>query len=574
MATRKQDDKKVQTYSPLSGDSGFAYEAIRRRFAPKEDDYSYNGHFSPPQYGVSPTGTETGGKTPIFNAQKGQSIKSPVTGARLGMSQWGKPLTGPVPQHLWGDVLAQNPQTTKAVQDAMVRYYGTAGEEQIVDIVNKIVNEGMPMADAMRLHESGRLRNQDEIYAGNLVAGEYEPAINQLLREMERQDNRLGININTQQAFRDLFDKDLEGIASGLTERLGQNADKIGSIYGNAQSSIDKAFADASSGMGNANDLVRQTLASAAQNAGVTGAEDPSFDELEERLGFHRGMNEANRAGAVGNVANLGADLQGLAQNLVGITDREYGDKRVDLIDEVLNNIYKLQYGHMESSNELGGQLTDLERQRAADLRVTKQDVTQERQDRERQTALDQLAAEIQRGTLGLQRQQLGQSAEQFDQTMGFNREQFEFDKYLSLQNLDMQRREFEAAMNATQDPLERKKLQAEIDNINARTQGILTDLANPGQGEDAPKYKNLTGVQQYLADSYPDRDMSGYFTEFQNMMNKARAASANSSGLTFEAALQNEINKQPAPNERGAEGIQQLYNTLALIMANKYSGF
>jgi hypothetical protein len=326
--------------------------------------------------------------------------------------------------------------------------------------------------------------------------------------------------------------------------------------------------------MDSASDSVRNQLLQSAQSLGIGGAEQTSFADLAKQLSDAQGVNAYGGAGAEANLANLGADLESIMGKEAGDSQREFAQYQNELANMVLRNIGEMQYGAQQEKYNLQGLMADLEGNRGRDLATTLYEVQNATSDRERQKALDALAAEIQRGTLGLQQASLAQSGAQFDKEFGLSQDQFEFSKEQQRAQYDLQLQQLQMQRDQTNDPLVRKRAQAEIDRINAEINAITNstnleslefNLAANAPPEDAEgrQYKGAEGVRQYVSDFGINPNLAN---TFETLYAEAAmgGASSNLESRLFRAITEN----FPDPET------QRTLRTLYQIYSNDYSSF
>src|SRR5690606_37043586 len=104
-----------------------------------------------------------------------------------GVSPFGRPLTGPVPPDQWNTLLANNQEIAQQITDIFLFKYGMipGGQQTLVSLVNKMVNEGYTMEAIQQLIDQGY--NQDDVFreAADAVQLEYGPQEAAIRRAIE-----------------------------------------------------------------------------------------------------------------------------------------------------------------------------------------------------------------------------------------------------------------------------------------------------------------------------------------------------------------------------------------------------
>lgn len=469
-----------------------------------------SGQKQPPKMTPTPTGKHHG-STPIFG-QEGADTTSPVTGANIGLSQWGKPLTGSIGEDKWGGLLAGNPELAAQIREAGETRFGTVTDRQIVSLVNKITNEGMPVEEALRLLNSGYQYNPEQQRAANLVDMQIKPQENALERALKQMDIYQQRDQQAQQQFSQYGDNKLAEISQLLQEQLQGGVQKMGGIFDNAQQQVSGAYQGAAQANQQGLQQVQSQLTGDAERLGLQEAlTDPLAELAQQVTQANTGLN-AQGAGATGNLAALGGSMQGVAQQGVMDAAREGAQGRTNLVHQVQQALADigLQYG--EQRGDMQGQLADLGQQRGPMLQEMYTQLTKANSEEERQKILDDFAMKIQQGTLDLQKGELDFNKDRWKQEFGLEQDKFdfaksqnEFDRTLAMQDraLALQKHELEVQMlqrqlqGATPEEqalimLDIQKRQAEIAKINAETNKISTGAGTPvGSGQ--------TGVTNYI---------------------------------------------------------------------------
>lgn len=371
-----------------------------------------------PRYPQPPSGLTpryTSSRFPAPSTQPSPIVGTPSTpGASSGtpgISPYGQPLTGPVPQDQWQTILARDPQLTSQIRNAYLSYYGDipGGEGTIVGLLNKIYNEGYPVDRVMQLIREQGYNVPDMLQqAADLVQLEYGPqqsAIERAIAEIQRQ---LGIDVNTQQNYGQIYDESINRIYQDLQRQLtGLNA-QIPGIWNQASQQGQDAYANALSGVQSGFDQSVQDMQSNAAKLGIGAGLDETIASLAQSIAPNQ-QALASEQGAVGSMfSGLGGLYSASGNRLQQIRASEGAQQRANLANQVLATIGQLQSQAQGATLEQQGLLSDLAANRGAATRSAYSELETQGYDRARQEAIDRLNEEIARGTLGVQQGQLG----------------------------------------------------------------------------------------------------------------------------------------------------------------------
>lgn len=334
--------------------------------------------------------------------------------------------------------------------------------------------------DFLNSANSGQLVPQD--YA-TLVGGmQYDPQISavqrnigtsqtQADRQLKNISEQLGLGVNTQQNYGAIGDQRLQDIYSALGGQLQANQGKLQGIYqggiGGVQDVYKQGMTDIA---GQGNDLINRLQASAGK-LGLDAALPDVTGKVADETGTTLARFGTAGQGAGQSLGNLGTDILGIGQSAVGASQQEGAQKRSDLVTGVQNSISQLQVGAATESrdirdklgdtvSELEAQLTDLGSAKGQAVRLAYDQALQAKSDRERQSKLDALNAQVQQAGLELQRAQLGLEAQKAN-----------------------------AAASSQTDPLDQILKMAQIQNY----QSEITNRDQP---------KNIDALTQYISDN------------------------------------------------------------------------
>jgi hypothetical protein len=348
---------------------------------PNQDDSPTSRLLPPgdPSTGTqSPTGSTESpvgryGATRIYGDQK---PKSPVTGKRVGVSEWGKPLTGAIPERLYDDVLSQDPEVTKELRSTIENTFGSVKDSSLVGMVNKVVNEGMPLDRAKNYFKrTGYGYSDIHQRAADQVAREFNPQENALERligrtrrqgqqEVEkirniaqddidainreadyRMEQLKGINqqkVAEEQAFSALLDKRLGEVYGNLESKLQEGAEDTEKIYSDAKEEVKQAYDDAAKATVSASEEEKAALAEDAKRLGLSAGASPELEEIQQEAEDQSANIAQTSARAVENLSKWGADQEALAEGAVDDAAQLGAKRRADLAKEVAGNVHQL----------------------------------------------------------------------------------------------------------------------------------------------------------------------------------------------------------------------------------------
>lgn len=482
--------------------SAFPWELYRGTYRPVPDVPP-----PPPASGYSPT-TRFYGGTEIFQQdQGGEPPVSPVTGARVGWSPYGRPLTGQLRPEQYGQVLAQDPNVTRSIREASLRRFGSTPDQTVVGLVNKVVNEGFPLEEALRqINRNYGISDPDLREAADKTAMQFDPQMNQLQRNVDQIQQFLGRDIRTQQLMGSQADQTLRDIYGQLNSVLQGNVGATQALWDQARGQVGEGYAAAQRATSEATGAVRGNLEESMKRLGLEAAAPAPLASLESDLARINAQTASSQAAATGNLAQMGGTLSSLAQLAVGEAAREGASMRGNVQQRMMSAIGDLQAQAGIETNELLAQLGDLSSARGSALRSTLMEVANARTDRERQSRLDALEEEIQRGTLELQRGQLqlDRQQAQWGQHMdvaqlGMEQQRMQMEQRRFALEQQLRQLELEQARNPQGDPLlqlQAEKLRAEIDRINSQTGLNVSKIMEPGGGK---MYSGQVGLDQFL---------------------------------------------------------------------------
>ena len=352
-------------------------------------------------------------------------------------SPYGRPLTGPVPQEQWAGILAQNPQLTDRIRSEYLSRFGMipGGEGTLVGLLNKIYNEGYPLERIMQMiQENGYNVPEDLREAADLVQLEYGPQEQGIERTIEAILRQMGIDINAQQNFGQIYDQSIENIYGDLNTQLGQLNAAIPGIWNRASQQGQQAYSGALSGMQGNFD---QSVAKMQGNAAELGIE-AGLDETIAALAQSIAPNQQALASEQGSLGQLFSGLSGVYQSsgnrLQGIQMAEGAQQRAQLANQVLADTGQIRTQGNEAVLEQRGLLSDLSANRGAALRTAYEQIQDQNWEQQFQQQQADLAKKIQEGTLAIQQGQLGIQQGQ----LSLDQQRFKLEEFATTEDLEL----------------------------------------------------------------------------------------------------------------------------------------
>lgn len=406
-------------------------------------------HYGRPSGAPSPSPT---GQIPVSSEPQTQEAPQEE------LSPYGQPLTGPVPEEQWDDIIAANPELAERIRDAYINQYGIipGGDVSVVSLVNKIVNEGYPEEEIFKLIERGY--NVPELIADasglvNARLNPQEQAINQAIEAIERQRAQ---DIAEQKAYREALNASLGDIWGDAAEFSQGIASQISDLWGGVGEGVQGAY-DAASG--NVSDALQAAIESISQNAGQLGIETAMPEvtgELTSEIIPEVGSIEQMGANYLQNAIRQGAIEQTYQNRQSDLTNLRGADAQTRLAAEVAAAIGDIQTQSGEALIEQQQALVDLGNLRGDELRATITELENIRHQQgmeEARLALEEMETEARVDSLI-------QSGELERAGLDLERERLDLERILGLGDLD----------------LRAQLINAQVDEIAARVESIGAD--------------------------------------------------------------------------------------------------
>lgn len=389
------------TWQPQLPGAMFTHPINQEPTPPNTSGYRSNtpstpGHFQVPDDSPPVTTPTTPGHfSRPDDAPPAANIPSPqpVGNTPTGVSPYGQPLTGAVPQDQWNQLLASNQQVAAQIQDIFMRKYGMipGGQATLVSLVNKVVNEGYPMEAIQQLIDSGY--NQDDIFrqaadAVQLEFGPQESAIQRAIAEILRQSDRdMSLARNTgdwaQHLMGQIYD---QGQAQYETIR-----ENIGQGFEGTQNAISSGHNLSLDALRNFMDAGNAQITAGAELAGSQDALGTVFGDIEQQVMPGVTQMARNMGTDLGLNANIAATENARAGGLAGALVMQGQNAQGGAVSQMLAAIGDILNQRTGAINEQHGLLSDIGANRGAAMRNAVDELRMREQELERQAELDAL---------------------------------------------------------------------------------------------------------------------------------------------------------------------------------------
>lgn len=342
-----------------------------------------------------------------------------------------------------------------------------------------------------------------------------EQAIRQAMDLFGQQNQR---DLQAQQLFGQYGQGEIENTFQTLSNLIARNSASTQGSMQEAQRLMESGYADAGQAVQGAAGGFSQGMANNAQGLGIEAAIPSAVSPMNADASFYGSQLQSgaqtdassqnmlrNVLAGIGNqaVTDTGlesAQQQGNFQTALMQTLGDIGVAGAEGSRDFLNQLNNLQGERGSAMAEMLAQLGERNYERQWNREGRDLDINQMQYERGRNTTLDQLAAEIQRGTLGLQQSELGFQQDRFNREFGLSQDRFGLEQQLGLGGLD----------------IDRQRL------------GLDQQLADLEAGKN-PELSGRGGLDQYLQTNYMSPTSINWFNQAANA---AREAAAGSQGL------------------------------------------
>ena len=391
----------------------------------------------------------------------------------------------------------------------------------------------------------GLTPEQEAMIQGDI---EYKPRESALAAALAAAKATTKQGVETQQGYGTKQGENLKNIYDQLTAALQQSANATGGIFDSAKRGTQDVFEQLLSRQQNTKQGLDESMRANAEKLGLTAALDDPQKRLQNTLAELQGFSTAQNQNVQGALAAQGANEQAFAQRGVGQAQNIGAQSQKDLATQVADAVAKLQLQGQGAELDYGRQQSDLGMQKQSAVRKLTHDIQQARTATERQDAEDAFARYMQEQSMEMQRARLG----------------FDVDKANQGYQLDMQKFQLDQAKANTTDPMERAKLQAQIDNLNSSTQKNLSGAGGAGANTNTALERFLNSPQAGYWDSTAGPNVRNAVNQIiTNSSNEAiNASSGGGIGPSVDpyTLAQGYIGNYPSLNPQALRSALQLY--------------
>jgi hypothetical protein len=254
--------------------------------------------------------------------------------------------------------------------------------------------------------------NPDDVQSTrDQMAMTYAPQESSITSTINTINQYLNRDVSAQQQFGQVADQKISEIGNQLAQKLQGNVGAIGGIFDQGVSKVGGAYDEAAQTLQGVGSSVQNRLAQGAAALGQTQAlkvdpygTDP-LSRLQSSLATMQGRNATAKAGSVANLSTLGTTLKGIAQKVVGDSEQEYGQKRVNIQNQVLKTIGQLQTTANTGIMEQLRKFSTLAETAGPAFRTMLNQATTSRNAATRQAGLDAFDQAIKMANLGVSQQ-------------------------------------------------------------------------------------------------------------------------------------------------------------------------
>lgn len=209
--------------------------------------------------------------------------------------------------------------------------------------------------------------------ARNLTDVQFNPQQDAIARALGVTNQNLNTEVQAQQNFAQQVDPRIQGAYGALNQQLTDNLGRVKELYSGASQTVGQGYDFASQQAQSSTDEILSRLSSSADALGQGQATQAASNPILDALGLQKSMLAGSKAGAVGNLQSLGANMQAIGQQGISDAAAEGTQTRSDVQRAALDAITKLQLGAQGETNDLMGQLMSILTNRGLSERNTLQ---------------------------------------------------------------------------------------------------------------------------------------------------------------------------------------------------------
>jgi hypothetical protein len=397
---------------------------------------------------------------------------------------------------------AQRPRYTPDLESSILGMFGRFGVDpsqydggvyadpsaRLERIANELRSGQRTFSDVERsLQFAANNYSPEQRRANQTAATEFNPQWQQLNRMLDQLSNNQNRDMSAANMFGERGQEALGQVYGQLGEQFTQNRAAVDSVFQNAQQQVGQAYDQGAQIAQQASQAAQAQNAGLAASLGVQGSQVDPNAELNSTVSEMLQNSGLERGNAMGTLGALQSGNYGINTQAMNDAASEGALRQSQLqigVGDMLSQIMQ-QYGQQTFDTQ--GQLSDLEAQRGGRIAELTNQFQDQSYDRAQQEELNRLAAEIQRGTLDLQRQELGFSREQAGEQNRLNWAQFGLDEELGRGELAIRHQQIQNELATTMDPDRRRQLQLENLLLEQELNRSTTGAGRPGQaGVDA----------------------------------------------------------------------------------------
>lgn len=338
--------------------------------------------------------------------------------------------------------------------------------------------------------------------AETTAAYEFDPQTNELDRSLELLGMQRDRDSSAISGFMNNGQTALADTYSELQRILGENASGLQTQLQGSRDNISNAYGQAANALTTAQSAALADTSGEAAVLGVQGAEVDPHAELRtavsDMLGFNA-LGQANADSVMNNMMTGYGAINSQAQNDVGmeqaLAQNQLQNSGMNAMGQVLGQYGEQQYGMM-------GQLNDLAQQRGARVSELVQQFEDQGYERQQAEHLADLAEEMQRGTLDLQRDELDFQQDRWGNEFDLSNRQLDLDRELGLGGLNQQQQQLDLDRLLGIGGLNQQQQQNDLDrllglgDLDIRQQQLqqAQDADNPSGEADVQDYLNING--------------------------------------------------------------------------------
>lgn len=324
----------------------------------------------------------------------------------------------------------------------------------------------------------------------DLIAQQYGAQEGSLERARKNTQSAFKTQEDAQRLYGQGADTRLQQLYDALQNDLYRGQDATARNYNQASQAVRGSYDEATQSLNTLNESIIGRLLNSASDLGIEQGAGTPLAQLQQQFATMAGTNLQNEANSLSGLNQDQANFLGLGQAEINSSRKRGVQARQDVQTQVQQALAQLGLAGAQAETEFQGQITDLEKGKAADYRTTLSQLGQQQYEQQRQSRLDQLAELIQLGTLDTQRQHLGLEGQVANQNyqlglgrLGIQQGQLDLNSELGRARLDVEIQKLQSDLAKENDPYKRAQIEAQINHLNAQTNYLNNGGAKGSQG-------------------------------------------------------------------------------------------